>query len=93
MTGVQTCALPISIINIVLVNIWRTPHNPTQFGRSVQGRCHWDIDVVWSGTGMVCAQKGAKPFGDWLGAAICRLALSAMLVVRIGCSLIFFVHR
>jgi len=73
--------LGLTIINLVLVNIWWAPHNSAQFGRSIQGRCHWDLDVVWSGTGMACAQDGATPFGDWLGAAIVRSVISAVFVI------------
>jgi hypothetical protein len=75
--------LGLTMINLVLVNVWRTPRDPAQFARSIQGRCHWDLDVVWSGTGMACAAQGnARPFGVWLGAAIFRLVMSAVLVVR-----------
>ncbi|KAF8512823.1 hypothetical protein JB92DRAFT_3143665 [Gautieria morchelliformis] len=72
--------LGLTIINLVLVNVWRTPRDPAQFARSIQGRCHWDLDVVWSGTGMACAQGNAKPFGDWLGAGIVRLVMSVVLI-------------
>ena len=73
----------LTIINLVLVNVWRRPSNPAQFDRSVQGRCHWDLDVVWSGTGMACADEEDKSFDAWLGAAITRSVASAVLMVLI----------
>ena len=78
----STFVLGLTIINLVLVNIWRTPHNSAQFGRSIQGRCHWGLDVVWSGTGMACARADNKPFGGWLSAAISRSVVSALFIVR-----------
>ncbi|KAF8588038.1 hypothetical protein K439DRAFT_700827 [Ramaria rubella] len=71
----------LTILNLALVHLWRTPQNPTQFGRSLQGRCNWDLDIVWSGTGMTCTQGHAAPYGKWLGAAIFRLVISLVLLV------------
>lgn len=81
----STLVLCLTVINLVLIFVWRTPHNPAQFGRSIQGRCHLGLDVVWSGTGMVCIHN-PKPFSGWLGAAIGRLTISAVLIVCISYS-------
>ncbi|KAH9920823.1 uncharacterized protein BXZ73DRAFT_91857 [Epithele typhae] len=65
-----------SIVNFVLVILWR---NISDIKDSLQGRCHWDIDVVWSGFGGVCDDSPA--FGFWLVGAIVRLLLTLALVL------------
>ncbi|KAJ2965894.1 hypothetical protein NUW54_g13963 [Trametes sanguinea] len=42
------CVLAPAIVNFVLVLVWRDSADPLN---SLRGRCHWDIDVVWSGLG------------------------------------------
>lgn len=80
----STLVMIITILNLLLVFRWRNPHGSADSQRSIQGRCSWDLDVVWSGTGMACSHDHAMTFGKWLGAAISRLIISAVLLVRIA---------
>lgn len=81
--------LAMAILNLILVNAWRTPGSPTDT-RTIQGRCHWDVDAIWSGTGLSCAKArgatgGGAPvsFGAWLGAAISRVVITLLVLVSI----------
>ncbi|KIJ41134.1 hypothetical protein M422DRAFT_48895 [Sphaerobolus stellatus SS14] len=67
-----------TVINLVLLNIWRFPRSATDI-RTIHGRCRWDVDVVWTGTGQSCAPHGA-PFGAWLAASISRFIISLIAV-------------
>ncbi len=66
-----------AIVNLVFVLVWR--HAKSSL--SLRGRCHWGIDVVWIGVGGQCA-SGAPVFGVWLTAAILRLVLTTVVLVR-----------
>ena len=66
-----------AIVNLVFVLVWR--HATSSL--SLRGRCHWGIDVVWIGVGGQCA-SGAPVFGVWLTAAILRLVLTTVVLVR-----------
>jgi len=78
--------LAIAILNLILVNAWRTPGSPTDT-RTIQGRCHLDVDAIWGGTGLACAKAGGAtgggapvPFGAWLGAAIGRVVITFLVL-------------
>ncbi|EMD30901.1 hypothetical protein CERSUDRAFT_120243 [Gelatoporia subvermispora B] len=63
-------------VNFALVFAWRrTPDRVN----TLQGRCQWDIDVVWSGEGEQCG--GAPAWGFWLVGALVRLLLTLVILV------------
>lgn len=66
-----------AIVNLVLVVSWRTSNDPQT---TLRGRCHWDIDVVWSGVGLVCDRSPS--FVSWLSGAVLRLCITSMFLVR-----------
>lgn len=68
-----------AITNFILVFLWR---NASDAGDSLRGRCSWDIDVAWSGTGGQCTTGRAKGWGFYLGGAVFRLLLTFTAVVR-----------
>ncbi|KAF8509461.1 hypothetical protein BU17DRAFT_98875 [Hysterangium stoloniferum] len=76
----------LSIINLILLHLWQPAD---QKSHSIQGRCNWDVDIVWSGNGLSCTEEHAASFGDWLGAAIFRLVISLIILVAYH----FAVHR
>ncbi|KAI0758918.1 hypothetical protein C8Q74DRAFT_1300772 [Fomes fomentarius] len=69
------CLLAPAVVNVILVVLWRR----TSDVNTLQGRCHWDIDVVWAGLGGQCDQ--ATPWGFWLAGSIVRLVLTAAIVI------------
>jgi hypothetical protein len=69
-----------AIANLVFVAIWRRSSNPAL---SSEGRCRWDIDILWSGNGFACDAKRAVPWGYLLAGSVVRLALTASIIVRI----------
>ncbi|KAI0043407.1 hypothetical protein FA95DRAFT_1563318 [Auriscalpium vulgare] len=71
-------------VNFALVFVWHRSSTP---GLSLQGRCRWDLDVVWVGTGGQC-QEHAAAWGAWLAAAAARLGLTAAALVGYHC-----IHR
>ncbi|KAL7278722.1 hypothetical protein ACG7TL_007725 [Trametes sanguinea] len=70
------CVLAPAIVNFVLVFVWR---NPADTLNSLRGRCHWDIDVVWSGLGGQCDPSPA--WGYWLAGSLVRLIFTALIIV------------
>lgn len=66
-----------TIVNLVLVYVWRN----VESGLSLRGRCHWSPDVIWVGVGGQCAPH-APPWGVWLTAAVLRLILTPIVLVR-----------
>ncbi|OSX58038.1 hypothetical protein POSPLADRAFT_1061124 [Postia placenta MAD-698-R-SB12] len=66
-----------AIVNFVFVFLWRHSDNPVN---TLRGRCHWDIDVFWSGLGSACPR--GPSWGFWLAGALVRLLLT---IVVIGC--------
>ncbi|KAI0691808.1 hypothetical protein BC835DRAFT_1521174 [Cytidiella melzeri] len=66
-----------AVVNVVFVVLWRRSPDKAQ---SLQGRCHWDIDVVWSGTGFECDAATAIDWGFWLAGALVRLVLTALIL-------------
>lgn len=66
-----------AIVNLVLVFSWRK----TSDGTSISGRCHWDIDVAWGGTGRQCSASTAPAWGYWLAGAVLRLCLTTAVLV------------
>lgn len=75
-----------AITNFVLVFLWR---NASDAANSLRGRCSWDIDVAWSGTGGQCNADHVKGWGFWLGGALFRLILTFIAVVC--CSFTIFI--
>ncbi|GJE88987.1 hypothetical protein PsYK624_050760 [Phanerochaete sordida] len=67
-----------AVANLAFVAIWRHSADPAL---SAQGRCHWDIDVVWTGTGLQCSGSNAVAWGSWLAGSIVRLVLTALILV------------
>jgi hypothetical protein len=67
-----------AIVAFVLVFAWR---NTTDTDMHFRGRCHWDIDVVWSGPGSHC-ERHAPSWGTWLAASIVRLVFTLVVLVR-----------
>lgn len=72
-----------AVANIVFVAVWRRSPDP---GLSLQGRCHWDIDVFWTGTGFQCDVTHAVAWGYWLAGAIVRLVFTASILVSLTMS-------
>jgi hypothetical protein len=66
------------IVNIVLVFMWRSSPYPEI---RVAGRCHFEIDVVWSFPASQCDGPRAVSWKVWLAASIVRLALTVMILV------------
>lgn len=71
-----------AIVNIIFIFKWDRPQSREGIDHAIQGRCTWDVDAIWTGTGMSCPVNRAEPFGVWLGAGICRLLLTLVVVVR-----------
>ena len=67
-----------AVANTVLVVLWRTSNDPQTM---LRGRCGWDIDVVWSGVGLVCDRSPS--FASWLGGALSRLCITSLILVRL----------
>ncbi|KAI0633025.1 hypothetical protein C8Q77DRAFT_1058952 [Trametes polyzona] len=65
-----------AVVNFVLVILWRNSSDPLN---SLRGRCHWEIDVVWSGLGGQCDHSPA--WGTWLAGALVRLILTAAVII------------
>ncbi|KAI1790544.1 hypothetical protein LXA43DRAFT_890718 [Ganoderma leucocontextum] len=61
-----------AVVNLILTCLWR---NTASVENSIRGRCHWDIDVVWSGLGGQCDDSAA--WGFWLAGSLVRLILTA----------------
>ncbi|CDO68745.1 hypothetical protein BN946_scf184989.g11 [Trametes cinnabarina] len=70
------CLLAPAIVNFALVFVWRTPSDTLN---GLPGRCHWDIDVVWSGLGGQCASSPA--WGYWFAGSLVRLILTALIII------------
>jgi hypothetical protein len=68
-----------AVVNFVLVFVW---HRSPDHALSLEGRCHWDIDVVWSGAGFECDDHHSVKWAWWLAGAIVRLLLTAFFIVR-----------
>ncbi|KAA1474093.1 hypothetical protein DENSPDRAFT_840636 [Dentipellis sp. KUC8613] len=66
-----------AIINLVLVFIWR---RTSVADLGLQGRCHWDLDVVWRSVGGQCTTS-VPAWGVWLAAAIARLIVTAVVLI------------
>jgi len=64
-----------AIANLILVVMWRTSNDPHT---TLRGRCHWDIDVVWSGVGLVCDRSPS--FASWLSGAVSRLCITSLVI-------------
>ena len=70
-----------AVVSFVLVFELRNTQDPDLY---FLGRCRWDIDVVWSASRGHC--RNATPvWGTWLAAAITRLIITLIVIVRISC--------
>lgn len=67
-----------AIVNLIFVFIWRRSPDASN---TIEGRCHWDIDVAWSGTGLQCSSRDAVLWGFWLAGSVVRLVLTAVVLV------------
>lgn len=67
------------ISNVVFVIMWKS--SAPEPSDIVQGRCNWDIDALWSGTGSSCDSSRAMPWAFWLAAAIVRLVLTSCVTI------------
>lgn len=67
-----------AIVSFVLLFLWRNASDPDLRFR---GRCHFDIDVVWTGPGSRC-EPHAPAWGAWLAASIVRLVFTFGVIVR-----------
>lgn len=65
-----------AMVNLVLAFIWRSSDDPQI---TLRGRCRWDIDVVWSGVGLVCERSPS--FASWIGGAASRLCITGAILV------------
>lgn len=66
--------------NVVFVALWRDSSDP---GLSIHGRCHWDIDVLWTGTGFECDVNHSVSWGSWLAGSVIRLLLTVGVIVSL----------
>lgn len=71
------CLLGPSIVNIVLLFIWR---NTSDLELLIQHRCRLDVDLVWSTTYSLCNRKN-KPWGIWIALAVFRLLVTLVIIV------------
>ena len=65
--------------NVALVCLWRHHRDPEL---RIEGRCHWDIDVVWSGSTLGCGRSTAIAWGYWVTGAVVRLVITSLILVR-----------
>ncbi|EIW56467.1 uncharacterized protein TRAVEDRAFT_65689 [Trametes versicolor FP-101664 SS1] len=70
------CLFAPAVVNFVLVFLWRDASDTVN---SLRGRCHWDIDVVWSGIGGQCDPSPA--WGYWLAGALIRLLVTGVILI------------
>lgn len=68
-----------AIVSFAFVFAWANSSNSELRFRE---RCHWDIDVVWSGPGSHC-ESYAPSLGAWLAGSIIRLIATLIIVVSI----------
>ena len=68
-----------AVVSFVLVFVLR---NAQDSDLHFLGRCHWDIDVVWSASRNHCG-NAAPLWGAWLAATIVRLIVTLVFIVRI----------
>jgi hypothetical protein len=78
----STCIIATALVNTILVPIWRygTPLDPFSIAHSLQGRCSWDVDIIWTGTGNRCRQH-PTPYGAFVAAAVTRTVLTTCFLV------------
>ena len=76
------CIFAIALVNAILVSKWRygTSSDPFSLVHSLQGRCKWDVDIIWTGTGNQCHQ-GPAPYGAFVAAAVIRIVLTTGFLV------------
>ncbi|PCH43152.1 hypothetical protein WOLCODRAFT_74244 [Wolfiporia cocos MD-104 SS10] len=60
-----------AIVNFIFVFIWKSSSSDID---TLRDRCHWDVDVLWSGVGARCDPGVA--WGYWLAGAVLRLVLT-----------------
>jgi hypothetical protein len=62
-------------VNYVLAFMWRTSPDPEV---TLKGRCHLDVDVVWSVTRITCRPL---PWSAWLALSIVRALITLAIIV------------
>ncbi|KDQ55993.1 hypothetical protein JAAARDRAFT_317116 [Jaapia argillacea MUCL 33604] len=67
-----------ALVNLVLVCMWKGRREDAGVG--LEGRCRWDIDVVWEESGGQCSGKASPAWGIWLGASIARLCITLVIL-------------
>jgi hypothetical protein len=71
------CLLGPSIVNVVLLFIWR---NTSDLELLIRHRCRLDVDLVWSTTYSLCNRKD-KAWGIWMALAVFRLLVTLGITV------------
>ena len=59
--------------------VWKASNDPQT---TLRGRCRWDIDVVWSGVGLVCDRSPS--YVSWVCGAVSRLCVTVIVLVRLS---------
>lgn len=71
------CLLAPSIVNFVLVFVWK---KTTDLELQTRHRCRLDIDLVWSPPFSLCNHK-ARTWGLWLTLSAIRLVITLIIIV------------
>lgn len=71
------CLLGPSIVNFVLLFIWR---NTSDLELLIRHRCRLDVDLLWSTTNHLCNRKN-KTWGMWIALATFRLLATLIIIV------------
>lgn len=69
-----------AVANFALVFLWRESSNPAL---SLQTRCRYDIDVVWSTTRDTCSTDHAPRWSWWIVGTSIRLCLTIAVLVSV----------
>ncbi|KAF9529109.1 hypothetical protein CPB83DRAFT_853238 [Crepidotus variabilis] len=75
------CLVGPAIANFVLVFLWRNSPNSAL---TIQTRCHWDIDVVWSAARDSCSAEAAPAWTWWVVGILIRLVMTIVIVTTIS---------
>ncbi|KAI0791036.1 hypothetical protein C8Q75DRAFT_86218 [Abortiporus biennis] len=77
--GFSSCLLlsAPAVVNFIFVFLWRSSPVPSE---SLEGRCHWDLDIFWSGTGSQCDSTESISWTLFLVGAVLRLVFTLVAV-------------
>ncbi|GBE86959.1 hypothetical protein SCP_1002040 [Sparassis crispa] len=67
-----------AVANLVFVFLWR--HSAETID-TLRGRCHWDIDVLWSGVGTQCDGTHSPTWASWVAGSVVRLVLTVAVII------------